>query len=375
MNGVSSHEERAGNPLQLALIVVSILLLFSKRVGDRTLRLFALGIIGSFVLFCALVRWQAWNARYHLPLFLLGVALVGVVLERSWPRIALTCVACLLLLAALPFVLLNSLRPLVSVKSPSIFHESRTETYFADSHRWQLHSYLAAANFVKATGCNSVGVDSSFDDFDYPMFALLGAGHGDRKVRYSEVKNLTAEYARPDSGPVCAVICLRCANSPAKWAQYKHVGGKVSVFDEIAVFSPNGDLPNTQTFERPVNYAPGQILLELDGYRDSPPSVDLRPTEDRVIQAGHDYPGQRDDLKARLDSLYMGTVSLWRVRDSVDPLRRRGEPIDHSKIDPQQLVGASEVIQNWFQTEAAKVRELNDAIDRLYSTRSAQLNK
>jgi hypothetical protein len=207
------------------------------------------------------------------------------------------------------------------------------------------------------------------------MFALLGAGHGDRKVRYSEVKNLTAEYARPDSGPVCAVICLRCANSPAKWAQYKHVGGKVSVFDEIAVFSPNGDLPNTQTFELPVNYAPGQILLELDGYRDSPPSVDLRPTEDRVIQAGHDYPGQRDDLKARLDSLYMGTVSLWRVRDSVDPLRRRGEPIDHSKIDPQQLVGASEVIQNWFQTEAAKVRELNDAIDRLYSTRSAQLNK
>jgi hypothetical protein len=63
------------------------------------------------------------------------------------------------------------------------------------------------------------------------------------------------------------------------------------------------------------------------------------------------------------------------VRDSVDPLRRRGEPIDHSKIDPVQLIGASEVIQNWFQTEPAKVRELNDSIDRLYSTHSAQLNK
>jgi len=375
LNSASSHEERAGNPLQLALILVSLLLLLSPRIGDRALRLFALGIVASFVLFCALVRWQAWNARYHMPLFLLGVALVGVVLERSWPRVVLTSVACLLLLAALPFVLLNSLRPLISVKSPSIFRQSRTETYFADSHRWQLHSYSAAASFVKATGCNSVGVDSSFDDFDYPMFALLGAGHGHREVRYSEVKNLTAEYARPGSSPPCAVICLRCANSPAKWAQYKEVGGRVSLFDEIAVFGPNGDLPNTQTFELPVNYAPGQILLELDRYRDSPPSVDLRPTEDRVIQAGHDYPGQRDDLKARLDSLYMGTVSLWRVRDSVDPLRRRGEPIDHSKIDPQQLVGASEVIQNWFQTEAAKARELNDEIDRLYSTRSAQLNK
>ena len=375
LNNVSSHEERAGNPLQLVLIFLSILLLFSRRIGDRALRLFALGICASFVLFCALVRWQAWNARYHMPLFLLGVALVGVVLERSWPRVALTAVAGVLLLAAFPFVLLNSLRPLLPVKSPSIFSQSRTETYFADSHRWQLHSYLGAANFVEGTGCNNVGVDSSFDDFDYPMFAILDAGHGDRKVRYSEVKNLTAEYARADATSPCAVICLRCANSPAKWAQYKKVGERVSLFDEIAVFSPNGDLANTQTFELPVNCAPEQILLALDRYRDSPPAVDLRPTEDRVIQAGHDYPGQRDDLKARLDGLYMGTVSLWRVRDSVDPLRRRGEPIDHSKIDPQQLVGASEVIQNWFQTEPAKVRELNDSIDRLYSTHSAQVNK
>jgi hypothetical protein len=375
LNGVSSHEERAGNPLQLALIFVSILVLFGRRIGNRALRLFALGIVGSFVLFCALVRWQAWNARYHLPLFLLGVALVGVVLERSWPRIALTSVACLLLLAALPFVLLNSLRPLISVKSPSIFRQSRTETYFADSHRWQLRSYLGAASFVNATGCNSVGVDSSFDDFDYPMLAILGAGHGERKVRYSEVKNLTAEYARADSGPPCAVICLRCANSPAKWAQYRRVGGRVSVFDEIAVFSPNGDLPNTQTFQLTATYNPDQILQALDRYRDSPPSLDLSATENRVIRAGQDYPDQRADLKARLDNLYVGTLSLWRVRDSVDPLRRQGEPIDHSKMDPLQLIGASEVIENWFQTEPAKVRDLNDSIDRLYSTHSAQLNQ
>jgi hypothetical protein len=375
LNNVSSHEERAGNPLQLALILVSILLLFSRRIGNRALRLFALGVIGSFVLFCALIRWEPWNARYQMPFFLLGVAFVGVVLERSWPRLALTSVACLLLLAAFPFVLLNSLRPLVSVRSPSIFRQSRTETYFADSHRWQLHSYLAAASFVEATNCNSVGIDSSFDDFDYPMFAILGAGHGDRKVRYAGVNNLSAEYTRPESSPPCAVICIRCANSPAKWAQYRQVGGRVSLFDEIAVFSPAGSLPNTQTFELPANYNPGEFLQELDRYRDSPPSVDLRSTEDRVIRAGHDYPDRREDLKARLDNLYVGTLSLWRVRDSVDPLRRRGEPIDHSKIDPLQLVGASEVIKNWFETEPAKVRELNDSIDQLYSKHDADLHK
>jgi hypothetical protein len=374
LNKLSGHEERAGNPLQLALIFISCLFFFGSRAG-RTLRLYVLGLFASFVLFCALMRWQPWNARFHLPLFVLGMALAGVVFERKMPRYALVGIACLLLLAAFPLALMNSLRPLLPVRSPSIFSQSWMETYFADSHRWQFHSYLAAAAFVDATNCNSVGLDSSFDDFDYPMFAILDAGHGDRTVRYSEVKNLTAEYARPNSTAPCAVICLRCANSPAKWAEYERVGGKVSVFDEIAVFSPNGKLPNTQTFDLPVNYVPEQILQELDRYRDTPLSVSLGPTEDRVNRAGSDYPDQRADLKARLDSLYIGTLSLWRVRDSVDPLRRRGQPVDNTKIDPMQLVGATEVTRNWFQTEPAKVRELNDSIDRLYSTHSAQLNK
>ena len=374
LNKISGHEERAGDPLQLALIFVSCLFLFGSG-ASRTLRLYILGLFASFVLFCALMRWQPWNARFHLPLFVLGMALAGVVFELKMPRYALIGIACLLLLAAFPLALMNSLRPLLAVRSPSIFSQSWTETYFADSHRWQLHSYRDAATFVQATGCNSVGLDSSFDDFDYPMFAILDAGHVDRTVRYSEVKNLTAEYARPDSTPPCAVICLRCANSPAKWAEYKRVGGRVSVFDEVAVFSPNGDLSNTQTFDLPVNYPPDQILQELDRYRETPLSVGLGPTEDRVNRAGSDYPDQRADLKARLDSLYIGTLSLWRVRDSVDPLRRRGEPVDNSKIDLLQLVGATEVTRNWFQTEPSKVRELNDLMDRLYATHSAQLHR
>ena len=374
LNKISGHEERAGDPLQLVLILVSCLFLFGSRAG-RDLRLYMLGLFASFVLFCALMRWQPWNARFHLPLFVLGMALAGVVFEREMPRYVLIGIACLLLLTAFPLALVNSLRPLLPVRSPSIFTQSWTETYFADSHRWQLRSYRDAAKFVQATNCNSVGLDSSFDDFDYPMFAILDAGHGERTVRYSEVKNLTAEYARPDSSPPCAVICLRCANSPAKWAEYRQVGGRVSVFDEIAVFSPNGDLTNTQTFNLPVNYAPEQILQELDRYRDAPPSVGLSSTEDRVIRAGSDYPDQRADLKARLDSLYIGTLSLWRVRDSVDPLRRIGEPVDNSKIDPLQLEGATEVTRNWFQTEPLKVRDLNDLIDRLYATHSAQLHR
>jgi hypothetical protein len=374
LNHMSAHEERAGDPLQLALIFVSCLFLLSPRAG-RTLRIYMLGLFTSFVLFCALMRWQPWNVRFHLPLFALGVALAGVVFERRVPRYALAGIACLLLLAAFPLAILNSLRPLLSLRSPSIFSQSRTETYFADSHEWQMHSYVAAVGAVQAITCDSIGLDSSFDDFDYPILALLDAGHGRQQVRYSEVRGLTAEYARPDSTPPCVVICLRCANSPAKWAEYRRVGGRVSVFDEIAVFSQSGDSPNTQNFVLPVSYDPGQLVDELDRYRESPLPVALGPLEDRVIRAGHDWPDKKTDLKARLDALYVGTLSLWRVRDSVDPMRRRGSPIDNSKIDPVQLVGASEVVQHWYQTEPGKVQELDNLIDQLYSGRSARLNK
>ena len=219
LNGPSSHEARAGNPLQLALICLAGLLIMGGKAGNRSLRFYMFGLLGSFGLFCALIRWQPWNSRYHLPLFALGLAVMAVAVERSWPRFVVPFLAFLLLASAAPFVLLNSIRPLAPWIPTSIVREPRINSYFADSHRWWIHSYISAAEFVGASSCDSIGIDSSLEDFDYPMLMLLGAGHTTRQVRYAGVENLTAKYARPDSKAPCAVICLRCASVPAKWAE------------------------------------------------------------------------------------------------------------------------------------------------------------
>jgi hypothetical protein len=372
LNGFSSNEARAGNPLQLALIGLTCLLLCSRRIGNRNLRLYMLGLAGSFVLFCTLIRWQPWNSRYHLPLFALGMGIVGVVLERSWNRFALSGLACLLLISALPFAFFNSLRPLAPWPRASIFQQSRLDSYFADSHEWWRNSYVSTAKFVESSNCKSIGVDSSLEDFDYPLYALLDVGHGDREVRYAGVSNLTAAYARPDAQPPCAVICLRCANAPAKWAEYKDVGGRASVFGEVAVFSKNGDLPNNQTVILPQPAQYDAILEQLDHYRDSPRAVDFATTEAKVDRASRDWPEKKTDLRARMNFLYTGGLSLWRVRDSVDPMRKKGEPIDDSKIDPLQLKAASEVFQDWDQTIQSKVDGLNGLIDQLYSSSESQ---
>jgi 4-amino-4-deoxy-L-arabinose transferase-like glycosyltransferase len=372
LNNFSSHEARAGNPLQLVLLAVACLLLFSPGIGNRTPRLYMLGLAGSFVLFCALVRWQPWNSRYHLPLFALGMALVGVVLERSWNRFALSSVACVLLASALPFAVFNSLRPLASWPRASILRQTRQESYFADSHDQWAGSYVAAANLVESSHCNSVGVDASLEDFDYPLFALLGAAHGDREVTYAGVRNLTAAYARPRRVPPCAVVCLRCANAPAKWAEYEEVGGRVSVFDELAVFTPDGNVPNNQTVTPPQPSEIEGMLERLDHYRESPRAVNLTMTEMRIDRAGRDWPKKKADLRARLNALYTGGLTLWRVRDSVDPLRRRGELIDHSRVDRMQLLAASEVFANWDETIQGKVDYLNGLVDQLYLSWESQ---
>ncbi len=364
-NSFSSNEARAGNPLQLFLIALTCLLLFG-RIGDRNLRFYMLGLAASFVLFCALIRWQAWNSRYHLPLFALGMGIVGVVLERTWSRRVLSIVAGLLLVSALPFALFNSLRPLAPWPRASVFQQPRLESYFNDSHDRWIDSYVSAAKLVESSQCKSIGVDSSLEDFDYPLFALLNVGHSDRKVRYAEVHNITAAYARADSQPLCAVVCLRCANAPAKWAEYKSIGGRASVFDEVAVFSSNGDVSNDQSVILPQPAQNEAVLKILDRYFESPPSVDFDQTEAKVSRASRDWPQKKAELRARMNALYTEDLSLWRVRDSVDPFRRKGEPIDHTKIDPVQLLAALEVFQNWHETVQGKVDELNGMIDQLY---------
>jgi len=374
LNNVSSHEARAGDPLQLALILLAAMLLLRKSVGNRELRLYLLGISASFVLFCALIRWQPWNSRYHLPLFALGAVLIGVVLERSWPRAAVSAVACLLLMSALPFALANSLRPILPWPRASIISQKRVDSYFADSHDWWKASYVAAAAMVESSGCQNVGIDSSLEDFDYPMFALLDAGHGHRDVRYAGVTNLTAEYARPDAPAPCAVICLRCANAPAKWAEYRSIGGRASVFDEVAVFSRQGREVNDRVVAWPSPSETEAILQELDQYRDSPRAVNLSAVEDKIDRVSRQRPEKRADLKAQLNALYTGGLTLWRVRDSVDPLRRRGEPMDHSKIDPVQLLAAKEVFEDWDQSITGKVAALNATVDQLDSLRDSGAN-
>ncbi len=257
MNHFSSHEVYAGNPVHLAALLLSIALVCYRRRQDGVSRVFwyALGLTFAFVAFSSVIRWQIWSSRYHLPLFVAGSALIGFVLEKYCsPRFA-AAVAAVFLVAGLPFAVLNHTRALLPWSQVTSVYHPRAQLYFSDQHEPDAELTIQAAGFIDRTGCADVAIDSYLKDpaikhsprslYLYPLLALMHADGTTRRVWYSGVQNLTARYYDPAKAAApCAVVCLDCGPVQQKWDEYRAVGGRASVFDNIAIFTAAGALEN-----------------------------------------------------------------------------------------------------------------------------------
>jgi len=248
---ISLTESRAGDPFNLLLFFAALPLIARVRQPlRRDAAILAIGLIGAFVLFCAGIRWQPWNGRFVLPLFMVACAVVAVVLAERCPRWIIAAIAAIAIVGSIPFTLLNTRRPLLEIDAvhrqapvASILKMSRDQMYFADQHLYLADSFLAAARFVKASGCREVGLDASVLHYDYPMLALLQAGVGGPDVHYVGVHNRSATFPIT-AGEPCAVVCLGCSLIHQKWTQYFGPLGGSTSFDRVEVFlRPTRDVP------------------------------------------------------------------------------------------------------------------------------------
>jgi hypothetical protein len=258
INTFSSDEGVAGNPLHLALLVLSIgiVLWKHKENGWRYASIYGLALTFMFLLFCALLVWTRWSSRYQMPLFVLGSALSGLTLERCFSRRVATAVVVILMAMASLFAVANKTRSLVRWSRVDDVYHPRSIQYFAHLHQKDAPTFIAAAEAVNQLDCGNIAIDSyapalqtahtprSF--YVYPLFPLIHSDGRTRKVWYSGVHNSTRRYADGETHPTpCAVVCLDCADKPKKWNEYRAIGGRASVFDYIVVFSGEGTIVNS----------------------------------------------------------------------------------------------------------------------------------
>src|SRR5215467_1029080 len=187
----SLHEDTEGNFLHLFLLLGVVLLFFtSKEIGSsHALLSYLTALFSGFLLFCALFKWQPWNSRLQLPLFVLASPFVGAVLSRYKKKVIVS-IELALLLAALPWVLFNSSHSLLG--NPSVWNHNRSEQYFNNRPNPNVRdAYLKAAYFLKSTKCGQIGLDIGYAyDWEYPFWALLNpAAKQAIRIEHVHVKN------------------------------------------------------------------------------------------------------------------------------------------------------------------------------------------
>src|SRR4029078_4663770 len=106
----------------------------------------------GFVIYCALLRWQPWASRLHLPLFMLGSPLIAWFVSRYKVRGAVA-------VAIVTFA--ASISPLVwgkpSVRMP--YQDRWTADRFFVLNPDIGAAYASAADFLRRTDAREVGLD------------------------------------------------------------------------------------------------------------------------------------------------------------------------------------------------------------------------
>jgi len=222
VQGLSHHEDYAGNLSHTVLILTTALayFLFMKRAQLSTIYLAAL--ICSFLLFCGYLRWQPWHSRLQLPLFVLWTPFLALVLEKAqqvsirdviyvqfpalnkrspyffkiseWvSQVRLgTLLVSITALASLPFLFDSVTKPLFG--SRSVFVTPRTEQYFA-ANPSLMSSYTEVGRYLNDGHCERVGLYGFGNDFEYPLWVLINEGREANPIRieHIEVGNITKD--------------------------------------------------------------------------------------------------------------------------------------------------------------------------------------
>jgi hypothetical protein len=204
----SFHEDTAGNGFYVFFIMISLILYLLGRSKEWDISLYIISLFVAFLFFCTYLKWQPWNSRLQLPLFVLYAPIIGLMLSRTRYRKLSNTSVVLLIIMAIPWIFLNSSRPIVG--NHSILKTSRIEQYFFNQPSLA-RPYFESTHILADMRCSDVGLVAGPDDWEYPFWVLLQ--ENTNKIVYIENVNVTnisqQKYdGNNNTSNLCAIIVM-----------------------------------------------------------------------------------------------------------------------------------------------------------------------
>jgi hypothetical protein len=206
-----SNETRAPNTMQAVLLLAAGLMAILRwRKYQPAVRWFGFMVVGGFMLFVSLFKFDLLGSRYHMPFFILAAPFVATVVGRVFKPLALTLVSVVLVIGAMPILLRLDSRPLLASNThASLLKARRLDQYFIEAPYFD-EAYIPMTERIEAAGCTRVGVMLGGDSPEYPLWVLLDAPGSDVTVRWIISRQDVSGSYRPEGFDACAVICERC---------------------------------------------------------------------------------------------------------------------------------------------------------------------
>lgn len=238
---LAPQEDVVGAPIHALLLVLGMVSLGltwwrwrDNRRALAGLMTLSLSVLGSYGLFCLLIKWSPFHNRLMLPLFILGVPTMAFGVSRLGNLRRQRWVIVLLLSLALVYSLTTLRRPILSLplvsepqrieQSPSILTLDRQAMYFSGARKEMAIPYQEAAAAIQQKQCQRVGLAFGNSDYwEYPLWVLLNSPQGQAQqpqvqLKHVGITNISATLPAPFAdADLCAVIELHLVNDPSPW--------------------------------------------------------------------------------------------------------------------------------------------------------------
>jgi hypothetical protein len=220
----------SGNTIHSLLIGFALLfLLFNKGYTKRSTAYFQAMIVTSIVLYCILIKWQPWGTRLHIPVFLMGSILVGMLLDRlSITKVGLAFFVTGMFIFSIPYLMFNNTRPLVPIlkqessirqkkiflytankidkflrkfpdfnenlssikqlfyKDQSVLRMERTKLYYMSNSDYY-QDYSEVARIIEEYQVSEIGLIFDNNAWEYPIWVLSNSHAGEGEIEYRHI--------------------------------------------------------------------------------------------------------------------------------------------------------------------------------------------